>query len=169
MIIGFHSNAVHTKYFLFVMTKDEHNLLLVFLHLCTAIKNESHYAHIRVHGSVILDFIITEKIKQTRRTKVVYYAYLDILTSRKTRHAWKIQKVNYSRILQHASKLANSTYSMILIYLSSNFSAYTIMGFLCKGQFFAFAHNILNIALLSNVLSFSIPNISTGIHNAYFL
>ena len=90
MIIGFHLNAVHPKYFLFVTTTEEHDLLLVFLHSCSAIKNESHYAHIRVHGSVILDFIITEKIKQTRRTKVVYYAYLDILTSRKTRHAWKI-------------------------------------------------------------------------------
>ena len=90
MIMGFHLNAVHPKYFLFVTTTDEHDLLLVFLHSCMAIKTESHYAHIRVHGSVILDFIITEKIKQTRRTKVVYYAYLDILTSRKTRHAWKI-------------------------------------------------------------------------------
>ena len=38
MIIGFHLNAVHPKYFLFVTTTDEHNLLLVFLHLCTAIK-----------------------------------------------------------------------------------------------------------------------------------
>ena len=92
MIIGFHSNAVHPKYFLFVMTKGEHNLLLVFLHLCTAIKNESHYAHIRVHGSVILDFIITEKIKQTRRTKVVYYAYLDILTSKKQGMLGKYRK-----------------------------------------------------------------------------
>ena len=42
------------------------------------------------------------------------------------------------------------------------------MGFLCKGQFFAFAHNILNIEFLPNVLSFFIPNINTGIQNTYF-